>query len=236
MAVAISTVCGALIGAHAATINKQYSVVSSDVAAGTKTATVTVTITNPNGMSSGSFDLMFSKDVIDDVNFDANGNYVTPQNETYEEFMARDKDGNSMITAVNFYKDEEYQVPVYDEEGNITRYETKTRKVLDKEKSYQENTGNKGTLLPNVYDGVVGLYDTKIEITGGTKLGGGSFDLKDFANDNYDTFAKGETNTTNAMYSKDTTEGADTSLVVDDDNDGRKYISSTRAERPDFMF
>lgn len=224
VAVCISTLCSSMLVASAATTDGTYSVVTDSVAAGAKKTTVTVTITNPNGLTNGTFDLMFGKEVIDGVNFDANGNYVTPQNETYDEFMARDTDGNFMISAINFYKQVTEQVPVYDEEGNIVRYDTVTKTVVDTEKSYKENTGNKGVLLPNVYDDKNGLYDTKIEITGGTKLGGGSFDLKDFANDNYDTFAKGENNTTNAVYKKDTTEGADKNLVIDDDNDGRKYI------------
>ena len=223
VAVCISTLSG-LVSFSAASASKTYSIVGEDVAATAKKVTVTVTLTNPNGLTTGSFDLMFGQNVIDAVNFDANGNYVVPQNETYDEFMARDTDGNFMISAVNFYKTETYQVAVYDEEGNITGYETKTRTVLDKEKSYQENTGNKGVLLPNAYDEVVGLYDTKIEITGGTKLGGGSFNINDFVNSEYATYAKGENNTTHAKYASDKSEGADKSLVVDDDNDGRKYI------------
>lgn len=224
IAICVSTVCSAVIGAYAATVGSTYSIVSDSVAAGTKKTTVTVTLTNPNGLTNGTFDLMFGKEVIDDVNFDENGNYVTPKNETYDEFMARDTDGNFMISAVNFYKQITEQVPVYDEEGNVISYDTVTKTVVDEEKSYKENSGNKGVLLPNVYDGAVGLYDTKIEITGGTKVGGGEFDIKDFVNNNYETFAKGEGNTTNAIYKNDTAEDADKSLVVDDDNDGRKYI------------
>ncbi len=170
MTLIVTTFCGSLVSANAAASNT-YSIVGDAVGAGQKKVTVEVTITG-NSLTSGTFDLMFGKDVIDDVNFDANGNYVTPQNETLEEFYTRDTDGNKMIAGVNYYKTEEYQSPIYNEEGEITGYETKTRTVVDTDKSYKENSGNKGALLPNVYDAKIGLYDTKIEITGGTLASG----------------------------------------------------------------
>lgn len=142
---------------------------------------------------------------------------------TYYEWVGgRDKDGNNMITAVNVYK----TVDVYDENGN----KIGDKQVIDTDatKKKWENSGNKGTLLPNAYDKNNGLWNTKIEITGGTKADGTVVSAEDinsyFTNGNYNTFAKGEGNTTNAIYIKDTTEGADASLVIDDDNDGRKYI------------
>ena len=221
MALCISAVCGSIISTNAAAAGNTYSIAAESVAAGTKVTTATVTLNSTTGLTSGSFDLMFGSDVIDDVNFDSNGNYVTPTNETLEEFYARDKvdpvtgERNYMIAAVNYYKEVEVQEPVYDSEGNQTGTQTVTKTVVDTDKSYKENEGNKGTLLPNVYDGIVGLYDTKIEITGGVLTNGTVVDASDvgqyFTNSNYyDSFAKGENNTTNAI------EGVG--------DDGRKYI------------
>ena len=76
IAICISTVCGSIMGVNAATGDATYSIVGQDIAAGTKTTTMTVTITDPDGIQSGSFDLMFGSAVIDDVNFDSDGNYV----------------------------------------------------------------------------------------------------------------------------------------------------------------
>ncbi len=398
MALCVSTIWGALIPASAATTGT-YLIETDSVASGSKVITYEVTLTNPSGLTSGTFDLMLGKDVIDDVNFDANGNYIDPVNETLEDFRGteiktfngnwkptgnsgyyvtaptgtdetkweqtgniqagvwsdvsnttvwsidgvtdingnaltsdattrweklesrsgvtategvtykwvntstatrwtmegegepvvtkerigyfnsnipaqtsttrwvyvssqgegtflsplrfqyqeqkkwyayqkqtkssdkyeyqelkklydityeggRDKDGNFMIAGTNVYK----TVDVYDEEGN----KTGTEKVVDY--VIKENEGNKGTLLPNVFDDKIGLYDTKIEITGGTRLDGSAFSISDFTNDSFETFAKSKNNTTNAIYAKDTAEGADGNLVIDDDNDGRKYI------------
>ena len=207
IAVCMSTLSG-LVSFSAASASKGYSVVADSVAAGSKKVTLTVTITDPNGIANGSFDLMFDKDIIDDVNFDANGNYVTPVNETVEEFRARDTDGNFMIAAVNYYKEEQYQSPIYDANGEITGYETKTRKVLDTERSYKENTGNKGVMLPNAYDGKIGLYDTKIEITGGTKANG-TFDIKDFSNSAYATMADADDKGTQAIEGAQNVGGTD---------------------------
>lgn len=208
MVILMSTVCGSIISASAAAAGNTYSVVASDVAASAKKTTITVTITNPNGISNGSFDLMFDKAIIDDVNFDANGNYVTPVNETVEEFRQRDIDGNFMIAAVNYYKEEQYQSPIYNANGEITGYETKTRKVLDTERSYKENTGNKGVMLPNAYDGKIGLYDTKIEITGGTKAKG-TFDINDFSNSAYATMADADDKGTQAIEGAQNVGGTD---------------------------
>ncbi|MBR5473367.1 MAG: hypothetical protein IKU82_05205 [Clostridia bacterium] len=204
------TVLGCLSVSAAST--NTYAIVADSVAAGTKKTTVEVTITG-DALTSGSFDLMFGKDIIDDVNFDENGNYVTPKNETVEEFRDRDTDGNFMITGVNYYKEETYESPIYNAEGEITGYETKTRTVIDTEKSFKENTGNKGVLLPNAYDGKVGLYDTKIEITGGTRADGTAFNIADFTNANYADFAKGEGNTTNAIEGAQTINGVDYKYV-----------------------
>ena len=86
LALCVGALCGALIPAYAAATGNTYSVVGESVAAGTKVTTATVTLSSTTGLTSGTFDLMFGSDVIDDVNFDANGNYVTPTNETLEEF------------------------------------------------------------------------------------------------------------------------------------------------------
>lgn len=223
LALCVSTLCGALIPANAAAAGNTYSVVAESVAAGTKLTTATVTLTSTSGLTSGSFDLMFGSDVIDDVNFDANGNYVTPTNETLEEFYARDKvdpvtgERNYMIAAVNYYKEVEVEEPVYDSEGNQTGTQTVTKTVIDTDKSYKENNGNKGTLLPNAYDSKVGLYDTKIEITGGILANGTVVDANTvgqyFTNGNYAAFAKGEGNTTNATYGTQTIDGVDYKYV-----------------------
>ncbi|MBQ2934504.1 MAG: hypothetical protein IJE02_07825 [Clostridia bacterium] len=211
MAICVSMFCGLAIPASAASASDgTYSIVGGDIAAGTKVITMEVTLTDPAGMTNGKFDLMLGKDVIDDVNFDADGNYVTPQNETLEEFYARDTDGNFMIAGVNYYKEETYQSPIYNDEGELTGYETKTRTVVDTDKSYKENNGNKGTLLPNVYDGKVGLYDTKIEITGGTLASGTVVDASNvnsyFTNSEYDALA-----------------GTTTNAIVGEMTDGRQY-------------
>jgi len=217
-AICVSTLCGSLISANAA-VTGTYNVVGDAVGAGTKVVTMEVTLTGDN-LTSGTFDLMFGEDVIDDVNFDENGNYVTPTNETLEEFYARDKvdpvtgERNFMIAAVNYYKEVQVEEPVYDSEGNQTGTKLVTKKVVDADKSYKENTGNKGVLLPNAYDNTVGLYDTKIEITGGvlannTVVDAGNVDQY-FTNSNYAAFAMGESNTTNA--------------IDGDSDDGRKYI------------
>ena len=214
MALCVSTLWGALIPASAATAGT-YLIETDAVASGSKVITYEITLTNPNpsGLTSGKFDLMLGKDIIDDVNFDANGNYVDPTNESIEDFRDRDKDGNFMINGTNVYK----TVDVYDEEGQ----KIGTKEVVDY--VIKENEGNKATLLPNAFDSTIGLYDTKIEITGGTRVNDNGFSLSDFTS-NYKEFKKGENNTTHAVYAKDTTEGADASLVIDDDNDGRKYI------------
>ncbi|MBR4117073.1 MAG: hypothetical protein IKK65_03240 [Clostridia bacterium] len=108
MAICISTVCGVIIPASAATTDPTYTIVGDAVAAGTKTTTMTVTITNPNGIRSGSFDLMFGSDVIDDVNFntttDANGNVTyngyaeNPDYVTLEEFLGTRQE-TSVVTS-----------------------------------------------------------------------------------------------------------------------------------------
>ena len=195
LSICVGSVFGCLSVSAAST--NTYAVVADSVAAGTKKTTVEVTLTG-DSLTSGTFDLMFGSDVIDDVNFDADGNYVTPTNETLEEFYARDTEGNKMIAGVNYYKEEEYQSPIYNDEGEITGYETKTRTVLDTEKSYKENDGNKATLLPNAYDAKVGLYDTKIEITGGILVDGTVVDASVvnsyFTNSNYSSLAGTTTN------------------------------------------
>ncbi len=208
LALLVSTLCSSLISASAATTGT-YSIVGDAAGAGQKTVTMEVTLTG-DSLTSGTFDLMFGKDVIDDVNFDANGNYVAPTNETLEEFYARDTDGNKMIAGVNYYKTEEYQSPIYDAEGEITGYETKTRTVVDADKSYKENSSNKGTLLPNVYDGKVGLYDTKIEITGGTLANGTVVD-SDAVNSYF----------TNSEYNQ--LEGTTTNAITGEAADGRQF-------------
>ena len=109
MALVVSTVCGSVISVNAATADKTYTIVGDAEAAGTKTATMTVTITNPNGISSGSFDLMFGSDVIDDANFDTttdengkvtyNGYAENPDYETLAEFMGT-KQETSEVTNI----------------------------------------------------------------------------------------------------------------------------------------
>lgn len=174
VALCVSTLCGALIPASAAIAGNTYVIKSGAVAAGSKTITYEVTLTSPSGITSGTFDLMLGKDVIDDVNFDDNGDYIVPKNETIEDFHARDVDKNSMINGTNVYK----TVEVYDEEGNKTE-----KQVVDY--VTKENEGNKGVALPNVFDGKIGLYDTKIEITGGTRDSDNGFSLSDFSNDSF---------------------------------------------------
>lgn len=408
VAICIGTVCGSIIAVNAAVDGKTYSIIGQDVAAGTKTTTMTVTITNPNGISSGSFDLMFGSDIIDDANFgtkvndegetvpdydnylssansftledlvgtktvtptftgeykktstatvwatstpagtsetkweatgntrggtwsdvantiawstdgvtDINGNslaasdttrweklesrsgataaenvtykwvntstktrwtmegegepvvtkervgyfnsnipaqtsttrwvYVSSQGDgslfsplrykyqeqkkyyayqkqtksvleyeyqeyakVYEDVITYgvsklDTDGNNMIANINTYELRDVEVPVYDAEGNQTGTTTEKQKVLID--SHVESIGNKGTLLPNAYDSKSGLWNTKIEITGGTKLGGGDFDIKDFVNDGYSSLA-----------------GTTAHAIAGEETDGRKYV------------
>lgn len=83
MAIVISTVCGSLISANAATAGLNYTIVGEAEAAGTRTATMTVTLTHPTGMKSGVFDLMFGGDVIDDANF---GTKVNDKGETIPDY------------------------------------------------------------------------------------------------------------------------------------------------------
>ena len=129
----------------------------------------------------------------------------------YEWAGGRDKDGNNMITAVNVYK----TVDVYDENGN----KIGDKQVIDTDatKKKWENSGNKGTLLPNVYDKNNGLWNTKIEITGGTKTDGTVVSAEDinsyFTNGNYNTFAKGEGNTENAVAGSTKIDGVDYKYV-----------------------
>ena len=152
------------------------------------------------------------------VNYDVYSKYTrtyyTTQTTTYDEYAkyirtyyelvgGRDKDGNFMINGTNVYK----TVDVYDEDGN----KTGTKQVIntDATKEKQENSGNKGIALPNVFDGTIGLYNTKIEITGGTRVSDNGFSLSDFENDNYETFAKGEGNTTHAIEGTQNIDGVD---------------------------
>lgn len=131
---------------------------------------------------------------------------------TYYEWVGgRDTDGNNMITAVNVYK----TVDVYDENGN----KIGDKQVIDTDatKKKWENSGNKGTLLPNAYDKNNGLWNTKIEITGGTKTDGTVVSAEDinsyFTNGNYNTFAKGEGNTENAVAGSTKIDGVDYKYV-----------------------
>ena len=116
-----------------------------------------------------------------------------------------DTDGNNMIANINTYELRDVEVPVYDAEGNQTGTTTEKQKVLID--SHVESIGNKGTLLPNAYDSKSGLWNTKIEITGGTKLGGGDFDIKDFVNDGYSSLA-----------------GTTAHAIAGEETDGRKYV------------
>ncbi len=116
-----------------------------------------------------------------------------------------DTDGNNMIANINTYELRDVEVPVYDAEGNQTGTTTEKQKVLID--SHVESIGNKGTLLPNAYDSKSGLWNTKIEITGGTRLDGTAFNVNDFVNDSYSSLA-----------------GTTTHAIAGEEADGRKYV------------
>ena len=116
-----------------------------------------------------------------------------------------DTDGNNMIANINTYELRDVEVPVYDAEGNQTGTTTEKQKVLID--SHVESVGNKGTLLPNAYDSKSGLWNTKIEITGGTRLDGTAFNVNDFVNDGYSSLA-----------------GTTAHAIAGEETDGRKYV------------
>ena len=123
---------------------------------------------------------------------------------TYYDYTGgRDEDGNKMINGTNVYK----TVDVYDEDGN----KTGTKDVVDY--VIKENEGNKGTLLPNVFDGTIGLYDTKIEITGGTRVNDNGFSLSDFSNGNFDGMIDADNKATQAIEGSQTIDGVDYKYV-----------------------
>ena len=116
-----------------------------------------------------------------------------------------DTDGNNMIANINTYELRDVEVPVYDAEGNQIGTTIEKQKVLID--SHVESIGNKGTFLPNAYDSKSGLWNTKIEITGGTRLDGTAFNLNDFVNDSYSSLA-----------------GTTAHAIAGEEADGRKYV------------
>ena len=114
MAIVISTVCGSLISANAATAGLNYTIVGEAEAAGTRTATMTVTLTHPTGMQSGKFDLMFGGDVIDDANF---GTKLNDKGETVPDYS------NYLTGDINY--------PLSDLVGEKTETRVETTKVTN---------------------------------------------------------------------------------------------------------